>query len=309
MPARTVPRPTGTSRAFAQRGLAAALSAVLLAGCASTTPTLGGGQDGTVATGSTAGEVSAGVNPQLERCSETLGTIAVEEDTRAPWYADLQSRRLGPTTPVLRMMIQQSNCFVVVERGRALDNAMRERRLDRTGEMRAGSNVGGGQMVAADYTISPSVQFASRGTEGLNLGGFGRVGSVLGTVGGSVRANEASSTLLMVDNRSGVQLAAAQGSARNWDVGGVAGMFGGALGATGGGYSNTPEGRIIVAALMDAYSQLVRAIRSYRAQQVKGGLGTGGTLGVQGGTTPASRALQPAPAPPPAGAPPAPPPR
>jgi hypothetical protein len=35
----------------------------------------------------------------------------------------------------------------------------------------------------------------------------------------------------------------------------------------------------------------VRAVRNYRAQEVKGGLGTGGTLGVQGGSTPASKAL------------------
>jgi len=297
--------PAPTRRPMRQTALL--LAALALAGCASTAPTLGGGQGGTVATGSAAGDSSAGANPQLERCPETLGTIAVEEDTRAPWYYDLQSRRLGPTTPVLRMMIQQSNCFVVVERGRAFDNAMRERQLDRSGEMRAGSNMGGGQMVAADYTMSPSVQFAARGTEGLNLGAFGRVGSVLGTVGGNVRANEAATTLLMIDNRSGVQLAAAQGSAKNWDVGGVAGLFGSALGATGGGYSNTPEGRIVVAALMDSYNQLVRATRNYRAQQVRGGLGTGGALGVQGGTTPASRALQPAAPQPPAGAPPAPP--
>lgn len=60
-------------------------------------------------------------------------------------------------------------------------------------------------------------------------------------------------------------------------------MFGGA-----GGYSNTPEGKILIAAFMDSYNQLVRATRNYRAQEVKGGLGTGGALGVQGGQTPAS---------------------
>jgi len=33
-------------------------------------------------------------------------------------------------------------------------------------------------------------------------------------------------------------------------------------------------------------------VRNYRAQTVRGGLGTGGRLGVQGGQTPASRELQ-----------------
>ena len=35
-------------------------------------------------------------------------------------------------------------------------------------------------------------------------------------------------------------------------------------------------------------NQIVDSLRSYRAQTVEGGLGTGGGLGVQGGTTPAS---------------------
>ena len=41
----------------------------------------------------------------------------------------------------------------------------------------------------------------------------------------------------------------------------------------------------------DAYNQLVVAVRNYKAQEVKGGLGTGGRLGVSGGSTPASREL------------------
>jgi hypothetical protein len=45
---------------------------------------------------------------------------------------------------------------------------------------------------------------------------------------------------------------------------------------------NTPEGKILVAAFMDSYNQLVRATREYKAQEVAGGPGTGGTLAVQG---------------------------
>src|SRR5439155_5405705 len=81
-----------------------AMVAAVLAGC-STTPGLGGG--GTVATGSTAGTTAEGANPQLEKCTESLGTLAVVEDVRAPWYGRLRQYKLGPTTPVQRMMIQQ----------------------------------------------------------------------------------------------------------------------------------------------------------------------------------------------------------
>lgn len=186
--------------------------------------------------------------------------------------------------PVLRKLIQQSNCFVIVERGGAMQNMMFERDLNASGEMRGGSNFGKGQMVAADYTISPTITFSQKGTQGIGgaLGGFGLIGSVAGIVAGGLKANEASTTLLMIDNRSGVQLAAAEGSAKNFDFSLFgAGWGGGGFGA-GGGWSNTPEGKILVAAFMDSYNQLVRATREYKAQEVAGGLGTGGTLAVQG---------------------------
>jgi len=44
-----------------------------------------------------------------------------------------------------------------------------------------------------------------------------------------------------------------------------------------------------MAAFMDSYNKMVVALRSYKAQTVKGGLGTGGRLGVSGGSTDASR--------------------
>jgi curli biogenesis system outer membrane secretion channel CsgG len=275
--------------------MAALVATVAVASGCATGPTLGGG--GTVATGAAGGATAEGASSQLERCAEPLGTVAVDEDVRAPWYGRLQQYKLGPTTPVLRMMIQQSNCFVVVERGASFNNMMRERALERSGETRQGSNMGPGQMVAADYTMSPSITFSQQGTQGGRLGlggipGLGIGGLVLGAAAGSFRANEAATTLLMVDNRSSVQLAAAQGSAKNFDLGLVGAAFGGGLAAAGGGYSNTPEGKIIVASFMDSYNQLVRATRNYVAQNVKGGLGTGGRLGVQGGSTPASKELQ-----------------
>jgi len=259
---------------------------------AGTTPTLGGG--GTVATGSAGGSESQGVSSQLEKCDESLGTVALVEDQAAPWYHQLSEYKLGSTVPVLRIMIQQSNCFVVVERGRAMQNMMQERQLTQSGEIRQGSNFEKGQMVAADYTMSPNITFSQKGTSGVGgaLGGFfGGVGRAVGMVAGGIKANESSTTLLLIDNRSGVQLAAAEGSAKNFDFslfggGAGGGMFGGA-----GGYSNTPEGKVLIAAFMDSYNKLVQATRNYKAQTVKGGLGTGGRLGVQGGSTPASKEL------------------
>src|SRR5262252_3784934 len=137
------------------------LVGLLFAGCAGTTPELGGG--GTVATGGAGGATATNASSQLEKCSESLGTLAVVEDQAAPWYRTLTQYRLGSTVPVLRMMIQQSNCFVIVERGAAMNNLMQERALQQSGEMRSGSSFQKGQMVAADYTMSPSIAFSQKG--------------------------------------------------------------------------------------------------------------------------------------------------
>jgi hypothetical protein len=94
----------------------------------------------------------------------------------------------------------------------------------------------------------------------------------VGAAASSIKANEATTTLLSIDNRSGVQLAAAQGSAKNYDIALLGGAFDSGFGAVGGGYSDTPEGKIIVAAFMDSCNQLVRATRNYVAQTVKGEL-------------------------------------
>jgi len=173
---------------------------------------------------------------------------------------------------------------------RGMQNMMQERALERSGEMRSGSNFGGGQMVAADYLMRPSIQFSAKtGGGGGGLGGLGFLGTAAGAVAGGFKQNEASTTLLMIDNRSGVQISAAEGSAKNFDFSVLGVGWGGGMGGAAGAYSNTPEGKIIVAAFADSYNQMVRALRNYKAQTVRGGLGTGGRLGVDGGSTPASQ--------------------
>jgi curli biogenesis system outer membrane secretion channel CsgG len=253
--------------------------------------TFGGGDK--PASGAAGGGAADNAAATLERCDESFGTMGVEEDRAAPWYHQLQRYNLGSTVPVLRMMIQQSNCFVVVERSAGgMATMSTERQLQQSGELREGSNFGRGQMVAADYTMRPSVQFSGRtGGGGGFLGGLGALGAAVGAVAGALKQNEAATTLLLIDNRSSVQISASEGSAKNFDfsIGGA--LFGGGAGGGAGAFTSTPEGKIITAAFADSYNQMVRALRNYRAQTVRGGLGTGGRLGVQGGTTDASRGI------------------
>jgi len=234
---------------------------------------------------------------KLERCNETLGTLAVVEDRNASWYYHMQQYKVQSTVPLLRMLVQESNCFVVVERGQAMNVMKQERNIESSGEMRQGSNFGKGQMVAADYALNPTIDFSSRDTGGIGgaLSGLtsklGSLGQAAGSVAGNLKFREASTMLTLVDTRSGVQLASAQGSSSKTDFGAWGNVFTGSGSAGMSGYTNTPEGKVIASAFADAYNNLVKAARNYKAQEVRGGLGTGGRLGVQGGSTPASKDL------------------
>ena len=240
----------------------------------------------TVATGSAAGSTTAGANSALERCDRPLGTVSLIENVDAPWYYTLRNEyRLPPTAGLLRLMIQQSNCFVVVERGVSGMAAMnRERALQNSGEMRSGSNFGKGQMVSSDFGLSPDITFSANNTggAGMLLGGLigGGAGRALAVVGGSTKTREASVLLTMIDNRSSVQIAASEGSASKTDFGGFGSLFGTAGAGGLGAYTNTPQGKVIAAAFMDAYNGMVISLRQYKAQEVKGGLGKGGQLPV-----------------------------
>ena len=272
---------------YLTKGMIALGTTLILSGCLSTNPSMGGGLGGGTVTGSTAGGASRNANSQLASCTETLGTVSVFEDQSLPWWGEYRRRapKLGSTIPVIRMMIQQSNCFVVVERGQAMKAMSSERDLMADGDLRQGSNFGKGQMVAADYTLNPSIQFAKKGTRGF-AGGLAKrllrstVGSAGAAAVGGVKKNEAATTLLLIDNRSGVQVSAAVGNASNFDFGFGGGFFGGGMAGGAAGFTNSPEGKIITASFADSYNQMVMALRNYKAQEVKGGLGKGGRLAV-----------------------------
>jgi curli biogenesis system outer membrane secretion channel CsgG len=273
--------------------LAGVCALVALTGCETTNMRMGSAESKTVATGAAGGASTANASAQLERCDSPLGTVSLVENQDAGWYTVLRNEyKLPPTANLLRLLVQQSNCFIVVERGAAGMRAMdRERQLMGSGEMRGGSNFGKGQMVASDYGLSPEIIFSNSDAGGIGgaLGGLvgGGRGQALMALGGSLKTREASALLTLVDNRSGVQVSASEGSASKTDFAGFGGLFGGSGGASLGGYQNTAQGKVLTAAFMDAYNQMVVALRNYRAQSVQGqGLGGGGRLAVDGAAAP-----------------------
>ena len=198
----------------------------------------------------------------LEQCDAPKGTIAVSEPQSHVVMA-LSRYNLPPPTSLLRQYIQNSNCFQVVERGRAMRNIQQERGLAESGMLQQDSNMGGGQMVTADFVMTPDVIFKDDNAGGAGVGAavgslFGGIGSLVGAVAGGVKFQEAQTTLTMADTRSSLQVAAASGTYKKADW-----AFGGVLGAIGGGaYTSTDEGKIVAAALLDNYNNIVRDVRS-----------------------------------------------
>ena len=208
-----------------------------------------------------AGAALADNTQQPEKCSHKLGVLAVAEPHSGWGY--LAQYQLGSPEQLLRMMVQQSGCFDVVERGVGMQNIQQERALADSGDLRGESNVGKGQMQAADFVMTPAVQIAANNTGGVGgalAGGLlNRFG--LGGVAGGLKFKEASTSLVIADVRSSIQVASAEGKATktDFDVGGW-GWTGAAFGAASG-YTNTPEGKVIAASLMDNWNNIVRTIR------------------------------------------------
>jgi hypothetical protein len=233
------------------------------------------GEGGSQVQGSAGPSGAQGAASDLERCDKPMGAMAVVEP-QSHVLVGLARYQLGSPVGLIRLMVQQSNCFLVVERGVGMQNMMQERGLQNSGELRAESNVGKGQMVTADYILTPAVVFSENNAGGVGggLGGIGAlfgnagraVGVIAGGVAGGLKFKEAQTTMLVADARSSLQVAAAEGSASKADfrLGGFVGGLGvgGGGGAALGGYSNTNEGKVIAASFLDNYNGIVKSVRN-----------------------------------------------
>jgi hypothetical protein len=201
---------------------------------------------------------------ELQKCDKPIGTLAVHEPQQE-YMRTFARYSLGSPAALLRMMAQQSKCFVVVERGVAMQNMQQERELARAGEMQQDANMGGGQMKAADFIMTAAVQVVDNNAGGAGgaVGGIlGRRAPVVGALGAGVKFKEAQTSLLIADARTSVQVAAAEGKARksNFNLGAI-GWGGGAVGAVGG-YSNTAEGKVIAASYLDNFNGIVEQMKA-----------------------------------------------
>ena len=197
----------------------------------------------------------------VETCAMPFGTIAINEPHEQSWVW-LRSYQLGSPSSLLRTFAQKSNCFVVVERGVGMQNMKEERALASSGELQEDQNLGKGQMVAADFMMTPALQVSDNNAGGVGGAVGGRLGGRLGgIVGGGVKKKEAQTSITVASVRTGVQVAAAEGAAtkRDFALGGF-GIAGVALG--GGGYTSTAEGKMIAASLLDNFNNVIESIKA-----------------------------------------------
>src|SRR5580704_718132 len=162
----------------------------------------------------------------------------------------------------------------MVDRNQGLAMRNQEEGRNNSGELQRGSNIGKGQVLAADYFIIPDITRTNQDSSGSNIAGAlghfvpGGFGAVVGSI--SVKSQEASTVITLVDARTTEQMYAAEGVAKKTDVGfGGGGGYEGWAGfaaLSGSGYTNTDIGKIIMAAYFNSFVDLVH----YMQQQQPG---------------------------------------
>jgi len=195
---------------------------------------------------------------QIPRCATNLGTITIA-DGQSSYWRELQ---LSPPQSLLRVVIQRSGCFTLVDRGTGMNVAQRERDLASDGNLQRGSNVGGGQVRAADYVLVGEIASQNDNAGGSALAGLagaalgGRAGAIVG--GLRTRRQEANTVLSLTSVRTSETVAVTEGYASRNNISWGAGAAGFGAGALGGGaYENTEIGRIVAAAFIQAYTDMV----------------------------------------------------
>ena len=243
------------------------------------------GQGGSVVQGAAGTEGGVGDNG-LEHCDKPMGAMAVVEPQNEILTGASTRYNLQSPVGLIRMMIQQSNCFIVVERGVGMQNMMQERALAAAGEARAGIEHGrrpdgGGRLHPDAGGRVLREQRRRRRRRGRR--------PARAQAPRSARSPAASSSRKRRRACSSPTRAAAcrwprpRAAPRRPTSGSAPACSAAAAAAAGGGYGNTNEGKIIAAAFMDNYNNVVKVVRNDPSLQRN--VGTLKQEAAAGGTT------------------------
>jgi hypothetical protein len=216
------------------------------------------------------GDKTAEKQAEIPNCSHKIGTLAVREPQNRWWEG------LGLESPeaLLKVFVMKSGCFTLVDRGKGFEMAQQERALASGGALQQGSNVGMGQVRAADYILVPDIVSKNGNASGTNVGGIlggfigGGVGALVSNI--NISSKTADVVLTITNVRTSEQQAMEEGHGSKTDVGiGFGGGWGGWGGFGGAGisnYQNTAIGQVVVLAYIEAYTKLVGDMGGLSAQ-------------------------------------------
>lgn len=199
---------------------------------------------------------------EIPTCSKKIGTVAVmEPDTN--WWHDAG---LGSPEALIKVFVRKSGCFTLVDRGKGMMAVQNERALAANGDLRGGSNVGQGQIKAADYVIVPDLISSNDHAGGHHFGGL--IGGLThshaigaAAAGINTKKKTADVVLTVTDVRSSEEVATVEGHAKKTDVGwggsGSRATWTGFGAAGASGYSDTEIGQVITLAYLQAYTDMV----------------------------------------------------
>lgn len=243
------------------------LAMVMLAGCGKQGVELGAG--GSIVSGSGGPEGARNAARELVKCDAPVAVVSLVENQGG--YTGIGTGGLPESPlPLVRVIMQQSGCFRIVDRNAGLKATVREQELKDQGILRADGNVKKGRGIMAQYSVVPSLTFSEQDA-GRQIGGVIAAIPGLAKFAGAaeqVKFKEAQVVLLLTDNETTEQLSSSTGAARTTDLG-IGGLAVGAGGGLGGmGWSNTNEGKVIAAAFLDAHNNLVQQVRALAPKDV-----------------------------------------
>ena len=200
--------------------------------------------------------------------------MAIHEPKNKWWTA------LGLESPeaLLKVFVMKSGCFTLVDRGAGFAMAQQERALAAGGTLQGGSNIGAGQVRAADYILVPDIVSRNGNASGTNVGGIlggflpGGFGAIASHI--NISSKTADVVLTVTNVRTSEQQAMEEGHGSKTDVGfGFGGGWGGWGGFGGDGHFQLPEHRHRPGRRPGLYRRLYQAGgRSGRAvRQCQGG--------------------------------------
>lgn len=253
----------------------------------------------TPATAQKAGKGGMGIdeNTQVPRCDRPLGTVALIEERSAASptdglpsglaalmrMAEAQNgggQRVDPL-PLLKLLVAQSGCFQVVDRGEGFDALQRERQLAAGGSVAGADNQA--TLKPADYLLQAKVLYSDNDAGGSG----GGLGSLFpGGLGFKQKVKASQTMLTLVEVKTGIQQAIATGAARKKDLsilgGGVLANAG--VGALGGTYTSTDMGKVTSLAMLDALVKLLTQAQARLAPVIIAGPGNAAPPAVTSGS-------------------------